>query len=62
LTIKCDEPLSNFAFNFNLRRYIVGRETYSQAGRERRVSMTLASKEAAEFAVTVSSYMVGPGP
>ena len=22
LKLKCDEPLSNFAFNFNLRRYI----------------------------------------
>jgi len=22
LTLKCDEPLSNFAFKFNLRRYI----------------------------------------
>jgi len=21
LKLKCDEPLSNFAFNFNLRRY-----------------------------------------
>jgi hypothetical protein len=24
LKLKCDEPLSNFAFNFNLRRYIMG--------------------------------------
>jgi hypothetical protein len=24
LKLKCDEPLSNFAFNFNLRRYIKG--------------------------------------
>ena len=23
-TLKCDEPLSLFAFNFNLRRYIMG--------------------------------------
>ena len=22
LKLKCDEPLSNFAFNFNLRRYM----------------------------------------
>jgi hypothetical protein len=22
LKLKCDDPLSNFAFNFNLRRYI----------------------------------------
>ena len=24
LKVKCDEPLSNFAFNFNLRRYTTG--------------------------------------
>jgi hypothetical protein len=24
LKLKCDEPLSNFAFNFNLRRYTEG--------------------------------------
>jgi len=24
LKVKCDVPLSNFAFNFNLRRYTVG--------------------------------------
>jgi hypothetical protein len=24
LKLKCDEPLSNFAFNFNLRRYTMG--------------------------------------
>jgi hypothetical protein len=26
LKVKCDEPLSNFAFNFNLRRYTLGAE------------------------------------
>ena len=25
LKLKCDEPLSNFAFNINLRRYILAR-------------------------------------
>ena len=24
MKLKCDEPLSNFAFKFNLRRYIAG--------------------------------------
>jgi len=24
LKLKCDQPLSNFAFRFNLRRYTVG--------------------------------------
>jgi len=24
LELKCDEPLSSFAFNFNLRRYVEG--------------------------------------
>jgi len=24
IELQCDEPLSNFAFNFNLRRYIKG--------------------------------------
>ena len=26
LKLKCDSPLSNFAFNFNLRRYILSAE------------------------------------
>jgi len=36
LTLKCDEPLSTFAFNFNLRRYIVEHlfRTYGPKGFE----------------------------
>ena len=29
LKLKYDEPLSNFAFNFNLRRCTVGNDDYS---------------------------------
>ena len=28
LKLKCDEPLSNFAFKFNLRRYIEGGRSF----------------------------------
>ena len=28
LKLECDEPLSNFGFNFNLRRYIMGSELF----------------------------------
>jgi hypothetical protein len=31
LKLKCDEPLSNFAFNFNLRRYIMEAFTHIAA-------------------------------
>ena len=35
LALRCDEPLSNFAFNFNLRRYTWGatRQRWSSSGR-----------------------------
>jgi len=32
LKLKCDEPLSNFVFNFNLRRYIEAFVVYDAAG------------------------------
>jgi hypothetical protein len=32
LKLKCDEPLSNFAFNFNVRHYILAQAAKQQAG------------------------------
>ena len=47
LNLKCDEPLSNVAFKFNLRPYMkVLEDALAQAGREKdALSAQLASKD-----------------
>jgi len=47
LKLKCDEPLSNFAFNFNLRRYIMG---------QMRAGVTPTPTEAAVDACGAGAY------
>jgi len=41
LTLKCDEPLSAFAFKFNLRRYIGAHavDTYAQFADQNKVAL-----------------------
>jgi hypothetical protein len=51
--------LASAAPKADIYAHIVGRETYTQSGRERRESASLKGDEAKEFAVTVSSYMAG---
>jgi len=45
---RCDRPLSNFAFNFNLRRYITGEseeEVEERVARERAGRKAMLSSE-----------------
>ena len=52
--VQCDEPLSNFAFNFNLRRYTTGGDDYTLEDEE--VKMAMNSLDANGWAVTVYSW------
>ena len=48
LKLQRDEPLSNFAFNFNLRRYTVAHivlPTYALEHKVRRCSLTVSKPE-----------------
>ena len=51
--LNCDEPLSNVAFNLNLRRYNEGRENFLEQ------ATALASKAASTAVSAVSSIFGG---
>jgi uncharacterized membrane protein YqiK len=72
LKLKCDEPLSNFAFSFNWRRYAKEAKdrmremamaeadlTLAKASAEREASRAKAEAEAAKAEATAAESKVG---
>ena len=49
MKLQCDEPLSSFAFNFNLRRYIMG-PGLAQASRQSVAAGGAAPQSSVSFA------------
>jgi len=64
LTQKCDESLSNFAFNFNLRRYTSGNEPVFAFKAQNVGDMTIKGITVTDFRISANVYIhigVTPG-
>jgi hypothetical protein len=48
--LKCDKPLSNFAFTFNLRRYTMALKAWMEVAGKRRTRRSLLGKIASRIA------------